>query len=513
MGKIKSAICLTLITLVIAVLCVTCFVPFPVAWAEKTDGTKVVKDYFNPLINWADKTADFGNYLYGGESAGYVGGSYSVVLYPDGVISAEEYEDDRAELEGEEKTDYEGKYVAYANGSLYLEKETVTDGGETPSEEFLAAFEDQVTLLRARFEALDSEGLTMEVRDGLTVRVTLPTSLSASVAAFLYFSYMGDLTVSYGTSSDAASATQILPEAGKNAGPIGDYIKGASARTANGTAYVLVDFTDKGLDIVRNRTSDAASTAGYLFLRVGDETIVNLSVSTQIDDDLYISGSYTSDSATIVATTIDTALRYGGSDFGMTMGELHQVPANFGSLGKLSALNLFYIAFGVCFLAMAAFFLIRYGRLGFAHLYSYLIFLVLTVVCFWAIPIPLGVGAFFAFALASALLCVSNAVAYEYVRKEYMLGKMMAFSVKTGYRKSFWHIFDLHIVLLAVGLLTWLIALSELSAFALAFTLCVLFSGICSLAINRFMWYIMMPFAKDAGKFCHFKREEVDDDD
>ena len=50
MGKVKSAIVLTLITIVIAVLCVVCFVPFP------CDGNGL--NYFNSILGIAEKDAD-----------------------------------------------------------------------------------------------------------------------------------------------------------------------------------------------------------------------------------------------------------------------------------------------------------------------------------------------------------------------------------------------------------------------------------------------------------------------
>ena len=110
-------------------------------------------------------------------------------------------------------------------------------------------------------------------------------------------------------------------------------------------------------------------------------------------------------------------------------------------------------------------------------------------------------------------LSVSDAMSYEYARKEYATGKTMTFAVKSGYKKCFFHIFDAHIVLAALGFITYFIALTELSVFAFTLGIGMFFAGLCSLAVNRFCWYIMMPFAKDKAKFCRFKREEVEEDD
>ena len=500
MGKIKSAICLTLITLVIAVLCLICFVPFPVG----SDGIH----YFNPIINWAETSSDLGSYQYG-ENAEYNGGSFSIMLYPEGVISAKDYESNCEMLEEEDRAEYEEKYVSNANGSLWLEKEVVFDG-DNVSDEFKESFKKRVDILKARFERLHSEGLLLQIVDEYSVRVTLPAGVDASLASFIYYAYMGNLEVSFGTS--LTSATKVFPEAGRKVKPISEYMKGAGVRTINGTIYVALHFTKLGQELVANATSNAESSTGTLFFTVGGDQVIGLSVSSQINEkDLYISGSYTEDAAKIISTVIDTAIEFDSDiELGhMELGELYQNQAGFGK----NALMFLYIALGASLLAAAIAFLVRYHRLGFATIYSLVIFVLAMLLVVWAIPaLSIGMGTVTAFVITAVALCVSNAIAYENARKEYALGKTMASSVKNGYKKCFWQLLEMHLAIAVIGVIIFLIGLSELSAFGLVLTLGGLFSGIASLAINRFMWYIMMPFSKNQGKFCHFKREEVDDE-
>ena len=172
-----------------------------------------------------------------------------------------------------------------------------------------------------------------------------------------------------------------------------------------------------------------------------------------------------------------------------------------------------YIAFGVLFVAMMAFFFIRYRRLGFVHLYTFLLFTFAMILCGWAIDfVYLSVESFLAFLLAGVLLCASNIVTFEAARKEYALGKTMASSVKTGYRKCFWKLFDLHIVLAVIAFLVSAIAIEALQVAAFVLGLAVVFSGIGSLLVNRFGWAVMMGTTKHQGAFCNFKREEVEDE-
>ena len=89
----------------------------------------------------------------------------------------------------------------------------------------------------------------------------------------------------------------------------------------------------------------------------------------------------------------------------------------------------------------------------------------------------------------------------------------MTAAVKNAYKSTFWHVFDLHVVVAGVSFITYAISLGGLSGFAFVLGLASLFSGICALALGRFMWAIMMRFTNKQGKFCHFKRKEVEEDE
>lgn len=500
MGKVKSAICLTLMTIAIAVLCIVCAVSFPCGSIY----------YFNSIISLTDKDADLGGYLIG--ETGYVGGGYAVVYYPEGVISAQEYNDSLAGKTDEEKEEYESEYLPYANGAIYLEREIAcTEGTDTLSEDFVAGFDQMVSLLSDRFERLHVEDAFLQVCDGYTVRVFLPANYEAAGVAFTYMGYTGAFSISYG--SDESSATVAIPSQKGTQHEIGYYVKGASARTQSGTSYVIIDFTSEGQSLFASTTASASSdSTSYAYFKIGDNTAFSLTVSEQIDQSsLAVSGGYTGDSAEIVAALIDSAVKNGSEDdMTVQMGEIYRVEAAYGE----NSLLFVYIALGVCFVGMAAFFLIRYRRLGVAHIYSFLVFLLAMILCVWAISfLYYSMEAILGILLSGLVLCVSNAMAYEYARREYETGKTIGYSVKTGYKKCFWHVFDLHVLLAIAGFFTFFVALTGLQIFAFTFALGTVFSLVCSLAVNRFCWYIMMPFAKDGGEFCHFKREEAEDDE
>ncbi len=494
MGKIKSAIVITLMTLVIAVMCFFCTVSFDM---------KGGLERFNSVVRMTNKDATLGAEI--GEQS-YLGGGYSTVYYPEGVISSKEYEENFSSMKPEEAAEYAAKYAKV--GALYLERETLCDEEGKPSEEFKAKFKATADSVIARYEALHVDGARADIADEYTIRVMMPQLLAGGNSLFNLMSYTGGVTVSYG--SDEDSATTILPENKKGA-VIGDYIKSVSSRTAaNGTAVVIVKFTKAGREIVKNTTSGAAESSSTMFFKIGDDIAIQMTVSSEIDQDtMYISGSYTKDSANVTSILLESALKGGKDDISFTVGDTYRETASFGD----NALLFIYIACGVCFVGMAVFFFARYKQLAFAHLYTYLLFFFSMLFCVWAIGfLYIGVATLLGLMLASLLLCVSNALVYERARKEFSAGRTMTAAVKSAYKSTFWRIFDLHIVIAAFAFIVFGIALPGLSTFAFTLGLGTAFSFVCNVAIGRLNWATMMAFTPRKGAFCNFKREETEDE-
>ncbi len=505
MSKVKSAICLTLMTLLIAGLCFICFVSFNLPNGIET---------YNSILTMTEKDADLG-LRYGGKedkSDRYLGGGYSAVYYPEGVISAEEFE-----LEFNSHDMYDNTYdpdlqdiLRYEKvGNLYFDSDKIksanSSGAYEPNDDFKAQFQKAVDLFTARYEALHLEDVRVSVFDGYAVRVFVPQS---DTAALEPLSYTGEFTVKYG--SDASSAATIMPARATES--ISDYVKSAGSRTgADGTNYVVINFTQKGREALAKASDGAADSSATVFFRVGDNSALELSVSEKIDQDsLYISnGQFTEISAKTSAVLIDTAV----NGVQTTLSFDVENTVNYHALYGENSLLWMYIVYAILFAAMMIFFFVRYHLLGFAHLYTYLLFLCGTVLCVWAIPfLTLSVETFAAFMLTSLLLCVSNAVTFEKARAEYATGKTMTSSVKTGYSKCFWNLFDVHIVLALAGFFTFFVALPPLSGFAFVFGLTAVFSGLGTLVLNRFNWAILMAYTDKKGPFCNFKREETEDE-
>ena len=99
MGKVKSAICIVLTTLLIAVMCFFCTVSFGLNEIET----------FHSTVSLTGKDITLGNAI---DEDNYIGGGYVTTYYPEGVISAKEYEDNLAAYEDPDKAEeYKNKYM------------------------------------------------------------------------------------------------------------------------------------------------------------------------------------------------------------------------------------------------------------------------------------------------------------------------------------------------------------------------------------------------------------------
>ena len=501
MRKKKSVILLVIYTLVIAALCFICTVSF----SYGTDNLYT----FSSVMRMMEKDADLGlAYGANAEAGAYLGGGYSAVYYPEGVISAKEYADNIEGMSEDEAAEYAADYVRYPDesGSVYLEKGIACDENGAMTDSFREAFSSALATVTARYAGLRVDGARVEAVGDYAIGVFLPAMMDGEYTAVSLFAYTGELDVRSG--SDEASATSIFTIRPNQT--IRDYVQRVTSRTGGDTAYVEFVFTDAGREALATATAGAADTAVTLYFFVGDTSVLSLSVSEVYDQNtLYISGSYTAETANTVAVLFSTALDGTEEDLTLTPADAYFHTALYGG----SALIMLYVTFGVFFVAMMAFFFIRYRRLGFVHLYTYLLFLFAMILCGWSIPfLYLSVETFLAFLLTSVLLCVSNAVTFESARREYALGKTMATCVKTGYKKCFWKLFDAHIVVAVIGFLVYAIALTSLQTAGFVLGLGAAFSGIATLAVNRFGWAVMMGTSKRQGAFCNFKREETEDE-
>ncbi|MBP5242760.1 MAG: hypothetical protein J6Z36_03620 [Clostridia bacterium] len=522
MSKTKSVVCTVLIAIVIVLLSLMCVLPeFSLPFSVGGEYKK-----YNSVVNAISYGSD-------------LGGGYSAVYYPEGVISAAEYNQtvtsyqaiiDDAEVKGDAKTkadyeyaktEYEGKYIAYntakfgenapKNAVLYLENNKVcfknADDSYSVGEEFSKQFDLAVSVFASRFDKKNFSFLTVAKTDDFTITVSVPLTVEDADNLFSVMGYTGEFTLR------SADQTLLKTYGGKKTT---DYFKSASDTTSNGEGAVVLNFTKDGREKVKTYTTAVASDSddASIYFYVGETQALEISLGGSAIDSSQIAvpGSFTPDAAQTMGIVIDSAIKNQDLDWTFTVSSTQEYAVGAATASKTGI----FIVFGVAILAMLIFTFVRYKGLGIAHLFGYLSYLI-CMLMFMAYITGMVVtpGGILAVALTSITLAVSNYYVFENVRKEFATGKTLEASIGAGYKRSLAALLDGHILLLAASLITYFVGVGELTTFAFIFGLGVLMSGITSVLLTRFYWYVTRGLVARGQqyKFCGFKREVTDDDE
>lgn len=495
MGKKKSVAVLTLLTIVIVALCVFTMAPYFGTFLWKGAMSK-----WNPVV----KTYDFD---------GTLGGGYYTYYYPEGVISETEYKiecEARAE-DAEDLEEYKSSYKQY--GGLYLSTDTddgVLDEEGNVTETFKESFSAAAAEIAARYEKRGYSSYRVSVSDDYAIKVELPVSDGAASASIAYFAETGAFTLSDGTNTLKSFDEDD---------PATDYFKSFSVKTSNGTTYIEAKLTSAGRTLIKEQTTDLASSGGTLAFNVGETTVISLSVSEAIDQKtLYISGSgITGDSANTMAILLNSALNVGDLELSFTVDETRSYGGaadNNATPALTTAVKLLYVALGILLVASLILPIVRYRGYGGAMLYSTLSYLVVTALCFAFITsgvfeFTLGSVAVFAFGLLLTLFM--NARVYSAIKADFSTGKTVESAVKAGYKKTLAETIDVYAVLILAAL-ALLIGVGGVYTLALQALICLVTGAFCNLLWTRFINFALLSACKDKYKYFRFVREDDDDE-
>ena len=475
MTKKKSTLCLVLITIALAIVCAMSFLSFPIP------GT--VKDFHSILSN-----IKLGSDL---------GGGYYTVYYPDGVLPEDEYRSQYETLPEEDREEFADKYESH--GNLYVEKGLIT-------EEFEEDFAEAVDVISYRFEKFGVAGYSVSVQDDYAIRVTLPDSVENADTVFDSFACAGEFSL-----GAEAGAADIGAD---RYNELTDYFKGAKALTRDHTPYVEVSLTKTGRQkvytLTTNIVADSSVGSATLYFNVGSTAIVSLSISEVVDSNaIYVSGYADMETAKIVAVLLDSCID--GKSFDLSVSSLNSYTAS--PVYGESAVAFLLAGIGLLVLAMAIYSIVRYRGVGAAHLYAFFTYAFAMIIYLAAMNgVFMTASSLLGVLFSAALLVGSNYVVFARAKAEFDQGKTVVSSVKSAYKKTLYPALEVHIALFVIGLAAALIGVTELSLFGIVFAFGVFMSGLSVLVLTRFYWHIMMQHAKNAFKFCNWKREELEDE-
>ena len=498
MGKKKSVALIVIVTVVLLGLLFISITPtFPV----KTPYS------LQSLLNTVRLGAD-------------LGGGYGAVYYPEGVISAEEYAGEVARYESGEGTDPAEQYVA--NGGVYLDSEKVLDENGEVLESFKTEFETAYRVFKQRFEDKNFTDCSVWVEDGYTIRVEVSdVSQKETVSnVFSVLAYSGEL---YFSDTDTSTNSKNVLMTGGS-----EHISRADVVDLGDSGYgIAVHLTKAGRakfaeitgNLVSSSSSDSTSSASAtLYLYMGTEVLMSAGVDSALDQDVvYIGGSNSSgsvayptrESAETIACVINSAL---DEENVFNLSLQPQVYSYDATMGEHAAL-IAACVIGVLVLAMIVFSLIRYKGMGLAHVYGFLTYALIFILCLAFVPqITVNIAGLLAIVLSAAMMVGFNYYAFRNIRSEFYTGKTLTSAIKSGYKKSLAITIDAHIILFIASLVVYFISLGSAQYLALIFLIGTVISAACTLAVTRFYLYMFLAQPKNKIAFCNFKREETEDE-
>lgn len=553
MSKTKSVVMTVILTIVIVLLCLMCVVPeFSIP--------------FSIGGIWKTYTPVFSVINYGSD----LGGGYSAVYYPEGVISAEEYNAQTESYEenleealrkyyGDQTTsadellanyeeegasdknveeilyarqEYTDTYVAYdsenfaslekvSEAALYLDAEEVCaldeSGKYVLSEEFKEDFSAAVDVMSRRFDKKNLSFLNVSVKDGCTIQVSVPSTVADPDTLFEQLGYSGAFTLR----ANEESYKKPLLSANADYG-MDHYFRDVSSLSSGGAGVVVFELTSAGKDEIYRITNKLKDdeTDATLYFYVGEQQLIGLGLSGEDDglskSPLFISGSGENviepEEAENMAIVLDSCLEEGDMNLSLSLGETVDYTAGFGE----EVMTAVYIVFGTVTALMLIAFFVRYKGLGLAHLYAVLSYLICMVMFIAFLSgMVLTASGVAAVATGALMMVLTNFFIFENIRKEFATGKTLDSAIRSGYKRSLAPVLDAHILLFLLSLVLMFISVAEVAMFCYVFLFAVLMSGISTVLLTRYYAYIFRGLVDRSRqyKFYGFKREVSDDDE
>lgn len=526
MGKKKSVVLMTLLTIVIAVLCfITAFPSFVIPGTAKK---------WNPAVKQYDLGTD-------------LGGGYYAYYYPEGVISASEYESDKAALEEalasaegdeERETAAQNELDEYVNGyakvsNLYFSTDETLDivvaerdedgkvVSATITPNFQTAFDNAVQAITSRYQAKAYSDYRVAVVDGYVIRVELPRSENTEKASAVLTSFAktDELTLKKG-----GEVIEELKDSGTSAS---DLIKKISVKTMNvgKTAYLEIQFTKAGKEMLKGIKDDLTDTTAMQQNQSGS-SVVTLDIVSGDETIASIYKDYVMPNNTVRVMPVDGIHKDYLQTFEILMESLLADGAfnitfeldavrTFAPLYNENVLTLLYIALGVAILAMLVLPIVKMGRFGGVSAYATLSYLIVTALCFAFITngvFEVSLGTVLIFLVGMVLVNVMQYHIYKAMKVEFDAGKTVESSVKGGYKKTLWTVVDVYAVALLAAL-ALLIGASGLYTFALQAIICVVTAAFINLLWARFINFTYLSASKNKYKYFRFVREDDEDDE
>ncbi|MBQ0099644.1 MAG: hypothetical protein KBS91_03765 [Firmicutes bacterium] len=270
----------------------------------------------------------------------------------------------------------------------------------------------------------------------------------------------------------------------------------------NSTVYpVSITFTNEAYDLIKKTFDDGSC---YVELKLGDETL--LSGSEELKETYFDRKSLTIYPQTeAVARREALQLSTGGLDYQYEQKSVEEITAVFGENSALYSLIV------ICALAVVVIvaFSIMFKGFGVVSTYSLIAFLFGMCGLLVAIPnIKVSLASVCGIIFALILSVDGLILTFNRIKEEFKSGKTVKAAVKTGYRRAFRPVLNIHVVSLIISLLIFALVGGVIKGFAITASIGIIISFISTALLSRLMSIILIPLTKNPEAFFNFKRTE-----
>lgn len=316
------------------------------------------------------------------------------------------------------------------------------------------------------------------------------------------FELIGDPTPLYMTLTKGVDAEERI---------VGTDINNVRAvyQRADGGDYeygVNVEFTKEGASKFASLTADAANGDKKIYIYIGeisdDVTPLELNCEQTITGgSTFISGSFET-----YEEAEEYALQIMSGTFNVSL-ELLESSVISATLGA-TALKLAIIGGFVGLILIMLVLWLRYGDFGFLASFALVIYMVLMLFFLQAIPfVQLTLPGLAGIILSIGMAVDGTVIVFERFREEYRSGKKIPLSVKTGFKRAFWPIFDSNITTIITALVLYILGTASIKGFAITLLIGIILSMFMNLVVLRFLvkWYL--PFNSVKAKKLHLPKQ------
>ncbi len=151
----------------------------------------------------------------------------------------------------------------------------------------------------------------------------------------------------------------------------------------------------------------------------------------------------------------------------------------------------------------------RYGDFGLLAGFALVIYVILMLFFLQAISfVQLTLPGLAGIVLSIGMAVDGTVIIFERVREEYKSGKKIPLSVKGGFKRAFWPIFDSNITTIITAVVLYILGTASIQGFAITLLIGILLSMFMNLVVLRFFvkWYL--PFNSVKGKKLHLPKQE-----